>query len=339
MAIYDTIPTEGEALVEKPTKSSTRLKGIVAAAAVASFVLGAVAMTSVNASVAQPAAAFTSSKKASITNVHISLDSTNGDKCLTLNGDGDLILNKCGNGDGSGSHSKQRFTYTHKGNSGRIVALHPEDQSVNTVQPAVSCSEYSLPCDMYLWFATSDSEEPGQNLFWDPSTKQIKTGSGFCMTAEGSKNGKKILAEKCNGKAKLQQWQIGDAPAPPPHDGPSCPTGMYDTGGWKQAGEGTPWKCGAGCAGGAGSSSQGGFRDRDCNCACQCSSGNPAVLRNSAGPCKSAPVKLNCALAPQNKNGPTCFNDSDCNIFGLKYSKCSKCVDYGDGVRKWCQAK
>ena len=57
MAIYDTIPTEGEALVEKPTKSSTRLKGIVAAAAVASFVLGAVAMTSVNASVAQPAAA------------------------------------------------------------------------------------------------------------------------------------------------------------------------------------------------------------------------------------------------------------------------------------------
>lgn len=202
----------------------------------ASFVLGAVAMTSVNASVAQPAAAFTSSKKASITNVHISLDSTNGDKCLTLNGDGDLILNKCGNGDGSGSHSKQRFTYTHKGNSGRIVALHPEDQSVNTVQPAVSCSEYSLPCDMYLWFATSDSEEPGQNLFWDPSTKHIKTGCGFCMTAEGSKNGKKILAEKCNGKAKLQQWQIGDAPAPPPHDGPSCPTGMYDTGGWKQAG-------------------------------------------------------------------------------------------------------
>ena len=31
-----------------------------------------------------------------------------------------------------------------------------------------------------------------------------------------------------------------------------------------------------------------------------------------------------------------CQDDAQCVIFGGK-TKCSKCVEYGDGVRKWCQ--
>ena len=36
-----------------------------------------------------------------------------------------LTLDKCGGGDGSGDHSKQRFTYTYKDGSGRITYDHP----------------------------------------------------------------------------------------------------------------------------------------------------------------------------------------------------------------------
>ena len=59
----------------------------------------------------------------------------------------------------------------------------------------------------------------------------------------------------------------------------SCPEGMYDM----TEGYNNHWACGSECAGGS-------YTDGVCNCACQCSSGNPANLRDSAGPCLAAPI-------------------------------------------------
>jgi poly [ADP-ribose] polymerase 10/14/15 len=56
--------------------------------------------------------------------------------------------------------------------------------------------------------------------------------------------------------------------------GPNCPAGMYDATG----GSAHYWACGNGCAGGL-------YTDGTCGCACQCTSGTPADLRGSDGPC------------------------------------------------------
>ena len=54
----------------------------------------------------------------------------------------------------------------------------------------------------------------------------------------------------------------------------NCPADMYDATG----GDSNWWSCGNGCAGGT-------YTDDACACACQCTSGSPADLRESAGPC------------------------------------------------------
>ena len=61
-----------------------------------------------------------------IKNAQISLVSDKT-KCITVADRDDiyLTLEKCGGGDGSGDHSKQRFTYTYKDGSGRITYEHP----------------------------------------------------------------------------------------------------------------------------------------------------------------------------------------------------------------------
>ena len=34
-------------------------------------------------------------------------------------------------------------------------------------------------------------------------------GEGLCVAASGTKNGKRIIAEKCKAGSSKQQWQIG----------------------------------------------------------------------------------------------------------------------------------
>ena len=45
----------------------------------------------------------------------------------------------------------------------------------------------------------------------DPRGKwiTIQNGDGLCVAASGTKNGKRIIAEKCNAGSSKQQWQIG----------------------------------------------------------------------------------------------------------------------------------
>ena len=37
----------------------------------------------------------------------------------------------------------------------------------------------------------------------------IQNGDGLCVAASGTKNGKRIIAEKCKAGSSKQQWQIG----------------------------------------------------------------------------------------------------------------------------------
>ena len=37
----------------------------------------------------------------------------------------------------------------------------------------------------------------------------IQNGEGLCVAASGTKNGKRIIAEKCKAGSSKQQWQIG----------------------------------------------------------------------------------------------------------------------------------
>ena len=37
----------------------------------------------------------------------------------------------------------------------------------------------------------------------------IQNGEGLCVAASGTKNGKRIIAEKCKDGSSKQQWQIG----------------------------------------------------------------------------------------------------------------------------------
>ena len=38
---------------------------------------------------------------------------------------------------------------------------------------------------------------------------KIQNGDGLCVAASGTKNGKRIIAEKCKAGSSKQQWQIG----------------------------------------------------------------------------------------------------------------------------------
>ena len=37
----------------------------------------------------------------------------------------------------------------------------------------------------------------------------IQNGEGLCVAASGTKNGKRIIAQKCKAGSSKQQWQIG----------------------------------------------------------------------------------------------------------------------------------
>ena len=37
----------------------------------------------------------------------------------------------------------------------------------------------------------------------------IQNGEGLCVAASGTKNGKRIIAQKCKDGSSTQQWQIG----------------------------------------------------------------------------------------------------------------------------------
>ena len=37
----------------------------------------------------------------------------------------------------------------------------------------------------------------------------IQNGEGLCVAASGTKNGKRIIAQKCKDGSSKQQWQIG----------------------------------------------------------------------------------------------------------------------------------
>ena len=144
------------------------------------------------------------------------------------------FLKDCGGGDGHGKHSLQRFNYKAFGNSGRIAYAHPQDNQAVVSVDMGWCDE-THPCDMILWFKESDSDNKGENLVWNPATKQIKSNGGddggLCMTVTSTQ---KIIAAACHG-GKTQQWQIGDAPAPPPSGGAcnkACPSGSDSECAW-----------------------------------------------------------------------------------------------------------
>ena len=220
-------------------------------------------------------------KKAQISLVS---DST---KCLTVpDGADELILDKCGGGDGGGHRlSTQQFTYTYKDGSGRITYDHASD-SQTTVSIDMGISDGS---PMILWWPESDKELPKENLIW--------------AGGDASSSGQPHLKGLGAAPGSMSTMSFGDSNRT---DGRrlwgevNCPADMYDATG----GNSNFWACGEGCAGG------GLQTDGTCGCACQCRSGMPAELRNSAGPCKlgGKEIKIQngeglCVTASGHKNG------------------------------------
>ena len=192
-----------------------------------------------------------------------------------------LTLDKCGGGDGSGDHSKQRFTYTYKDGSGRITYDHPSGL-VNTLTIEMAGGDGS---DMVLWYAESDSDEPSQNLHWAggdaSSSRRLEAIAGHIEPKEF------VYANMTTSAGRRLGEDV------------TCPADMYDATG----GDANWWGCGGGCAGGT-------YTDGTCGCACQCRSGSPGELRNSAGPCKLGGKEITiqngeglCVTASGHKNG------------------------------------
>ena len=159
------------------------------------------------------------------------------EKCLTVKSEDELIIDKCGGGDGGGHRlSTQLFTYTvDKHGVGRISYEHADGSAEAAVRIDVGCCGSgcgdAFPCNMVLWW----KEKSGEDLTWDATgadpTWQIKMGyekEELCMAASGWKNGSPVVAAKCKDIAGAdlkdypshwdrsfakQQWTI--EPLPP----------------------------------------------------------------------------------------------------------------------------
>ena len=200
MSEFQTIPEEN-ALLAKP---KTGLRRVIVAAAALSFALGAVAATAVGGTSTANAMNFS---KTNIENVHITHISSG--KCLTFLNEENLEVAKCGSGDGTGHHSKQRFNYHYKSGKGRVE--YRDGESYDKVLSVAFCDYWELKtgCDVILWWDEKSYKD--ENVHWDTSTKQIKAfaeGKDVCITKMSST---KVLWKPCHGTSDSQKWQIGDA--------------------------------------------------------------------------------------------------------------------------------
>ena len=172
-------------------------------------------------------------------------------KCITFSPAADfrihdtLIVDKCGGGGGAGHRlSLQQFTYSYKtGNEkvngeGRIVYDHDIIDKTNSANRCLSASlQWCNPktgCDMILWDCKYLESNEG-NLYYDGTTIRVYDNANngdMCLTDHKGK----LTMEKCKGKEgdKTQQWQIGDAPSPPPSGAcnKACPSGKDSECSW-----------------------------------------------------------------------------------------------------------
>ena len=211
MPEFETIPAEENALLAKPKAG---LRRVIVAAAALSFALGAVAATAVGSTSTAGAMDLHTTK---INDAHISLVHSKGKKCLTAT-KSQLVLADCGTGTGKGHHSKQRFDYYFKGGSGWIsLRDHQDTNGLYMLSVDMwGCWDHSKWCNALLWYVGGGRE----NVHWDESTKQIigydSTGKDLCLMVQSNQ---KITWNTCHDGYNTQQWQIGDAPSPPPSGG------------------------------------------------------------------------------------------------------------------------
>ena len=84
-----------------------------------------------------------------------------------------------------------------------LLTQKPQSTGIRRVVVAAAVASFVIG----VLAATADTGDGPCKLGGKEIT--IQNGEGLCVAASGTKNGKRIIAQKCKDGSSKQQWQIG----------------------------------------------------------------------------------------------------------------------------------
>jgi len=298
-------PADEAALLTKPSSTKTSLKGLVAGAAVASFVLGCLAATAVSAAAPRAPAAFHS---------HSSFQLQGDDgRCLTASSIKSEASVKSEYCNGRSSQLWQRIG---SGFTGKLKLANTD-----LCLDALGGIKF-MDARHKHWGLYACKESRNQNLYFDGNVIMLDTDDAFefidgypvCLNLNG---GAEITTfqdtDDCDAWEKISAGP-GPTPAPPPTPRPSGP------------------KCGDRCTsdvecawmGGDGSACTKCYKGRGQESVCV----HPGKPAPAPTPRPSGKGKCDIKKSPQSQGARSCHSDADCSNNG----SCSYCRQHSTSI-------